>query len=137
MSGVKWLRQEFEGREDLLETRADFKKRTGITEMSLSGHFTRYADRVPKVVKKFGKLKYFAADELDGFIKWIEENSGTRTPADIKRADIARLTNAIEDIDERIETHRLALEKAEKERVRVVRDRKRAQSDLDFLEQAG
>ena len=98
----KWLRPEFKSREAELETRAQFEERTGITAQSLSSHFTRYADRIPPVVKMFGKLKYFVAAELDGFVKWIAENSGTRSETDVKRSEVARLKASVEDALERV-----------------------------------
>lgn len=132
---MDWLRPEFQGREGELETRAEFEKRTGVTAQSLSSHFTRYANRVPKVVKKFGKQKYFVASELDAFIAWIKEHSGTRSEVEIKEAEIARLDVAIEEADERIAKHQAALEKAQKDKARFLRSRKREVSDLEFLQQ--
>lgn len=130
-----WLRGEYEGREDELETRAEFEKRTGVTAQSLSSHFSRYADKVPKVAKKFGKQKWFVAAELDGFIGWIAENSGTRSDADIMRAEIARLDSSIEDVEDRLTKHREALAIAEADMKRLKRKRSNAVSDLRFLEQ--
>ncbi|MCP9209612.1 hypothetical protein [Streptomyces cucumeris] len=132
---MEWLRPEFKDREDLLETRAEFEKRTGVTKQSLSSHFTRYADLVPDVVKKFGKQKWFLASELDDFIAWISANTGTRSEADIKRAEIARLTKAIEEAEERENRHKAHLEKAQADKTRHMRQRKHAESDLSFLEQ--
>jgi hypothetical protein len=135
MAGVEWLRPEFRDREDELETRADFEKRTAITAQSLSSHFTRYANRIPEVAKKFGKTKYFVATELDDFIKWIQENSGTRSEAEIKRAEIARLVAAEADARERKEKHLEAAAKAERDQARYRKQHKRALDELKFLEQ--
>lgn len=134
-----WLRPEYEGRENELETRGEFEKRTGVTAQSLSSHFSRYADKIPKVVKKFGKQKWFVATELDGFIDWIAKNSGTRSDADIKRAEIARLDASIEDAEDRIAAHvakyKEAMAIAEGDLKRFKRKRNNAASDLRFLEQ--
>lgn len=130
-----WLRPEYKGREGELETRADFEARTGITKESLSSMFTRYADRLPKVVKKWGKLKFFVASELDEFVAWIKENSGTRSEAGVKRAEVARLKNAIEDGEDRVEDRKKDLAKAEADVNRYRRQYKRAQDDLAFYEQ--
>lgn len=131
----KWLRPEFQGREAELETRTDFEKRTGVTRESLSNRFTNYADRMPKVVKKFGKVKYFVADELDEFVAWINKNAGTRSDADIRRAEIVRLKNAIEECDERVEEHTRNREKAVEDRNRHKRNLRKAEEDLEFLAQ--
>jgi hypothetical protein len=130
-----WLRPEFQDREDELETRAQFEQRTGITTQSLSSHFTRYADRVPAVVKTFGKLKYFAAYELDDFVKWISENSGTRSETEVKRSEVARRKNSIGEAELRVAAHKKLLGKAEAELSMRRRQLKRAEDDLSFLEQ--
>ena len=135
MAGTEWLRSEYKGREKELETREDFFKRTGVTTQSLSSHFTRYADRVPQIVKKFGKQKWFVATELDEFIKWISENSGKRSEVEIKEALIARLDVALEEARGRAQKHRAALAKAERDETRFARQRKNALSDLEFLKQ--
>lgn len=135
MSDV-WLRPEFEGRDDELETRADFEKRTGITRESLSSMFTRYADRLPEVVKKFGKMKYFVAVELDDFVGWIRENAGTRSEADVKRAEVARLKNSIDDGEDRVGDRQRDLKKAETDLNRYKRQLRRAEEELTFLEQS-
>lgn len=132
---AKWLRPEFKGREGELETRTDFEKRTGISAQALSSRFTNYADRKPRIVKKFGKTRYFVAVELDGFVDWIAKNSGTRSDADIRRAEIARIEDAIEECDERVEEHKRNLEKAEKDRGKFMRQRRVKQEELGFLEQ--
>lgn len=131
----KWLRPEYQGRESELETRADFEKRTGITAQSLSSMFTRYADRLPKVVKKFGKTKYFVATELDEFVGWIEKNSGTRSDVDVRRAELARVDNAIEEGEERVSEHQRNKEKAERDVAKYRRQRKALLDDIAFLEQ--
>lgn len=133
---AKWLRPEFQGREDELETRVDFEKRTGITAQSLSSRFTNYADRMPKLVKKFGKVKYFVAAELDEFVAWIAENAGTRSDTDIRRAEIARIENAIEECGERVEEHKRNVAKAEKDRAKFERQLKIKQEELEFLKKA-
>lgn len=135
MAGTEWLRSEYKGREKELETREDFFKRTGVTTQSLSSHFTRYANRVPKVVKKFGKQKWFVATELDEFIKWIGENSGNRSEEEIVEAEIARLDVALEEVDGRLRKHAEATAKAEKDKARFTRQRKIAISELEFLKQ--
>lgn len=131
----KWFRTEFQGRESELETRADFETRTGITAQSLSSMFTRYADRMPKVVKKFGKTKYFVAVELDDFVAWIEKNSGTRSEVDVRRAELARVENAIEEGEERVAEHARSKEKAERDVAKFRRQRKALLGDIAFLEQ--
>jgi hypothetical protein len=130
---VKWLRPEFKGREGELETRSDFEKRTGITAQALSSRFTNYADRMPKVVKKFGKTKYFVGAELDEFVAWIAENSGTRSDSDIRRAEIARIENAIDECSDRVEEHKRNVEKAEKDRAKFKRQLRVKKEELDFL----
>lgn len=131
---MQWLRDEFEGREDELETRAGFQKRTGVTAMSLSSHFTRYADKKPSVVARHGKLKYFVAAELDSFVRWISENSGTRSEADVKRSEIARLKDSIEDAEDRRQAHLVALSKADKDKARFQRKLRQEEEILAFLE---
>jgi uncharacterized protein YlxW (UPF0749 family) len=131
----KWLRPEFRGREAELETRVDFEKRTGVKPMALSSMFTRYADRIPQVVKKFGKLKFFVGSELDEFVKWISDNSGTRSEADVRRADLARIDNAIEEAEERVADRKRDLEKAEYDLKKFRRQRRGVAEDLVFLEQ--
>lgn len=84
---------------------------------------------------KFGKKKWFVAGELDGFIKWITENSGTRSEVEIKEAEVARLLVALEETDERIEKHKEAVAKAEKDKARHQRNLKRTKDDLEFLKQ--
>lgn len=132
---MRWLREGFEGRRDELETRSDFERRTGISAASLTGHFKRYADKMPKVVAVNGRLKYFLAEELDTFIAWVQQNSGTRSEADVKRAEIARVRMRIEETRERIRAHRDGLRKAEVDLRRYQRDLKNHESDLRFLEQ--
>jgi predicted RNase H-like nuclease (RuvC/YqgF family) len=132
---VEWLRPEFRGREEELETRADFESRTGTTAQSLSSHFTRYANRVPKFAARFGKQKWFVQAELDDFLTWIRENSGTRSEAEIKEAEIARLDVALEETEERIARHKEALAKAERDKARFAKQRKRAVDDMKFLKQ--
>lgn len=131
---MQWLRPKFEGREGELETRADFEKRTGITAMSLSSHFTRYADKKPPVVAKHGKLKFFVAAELDSFVRWISENSGTRSEADVKRSEIARLKDSIDDAEDRRQAHLAALDKADRDKARFQRKLRQEEEALDFLE---
>ncbi|AYD81397.1 MerR-like helix-turn-helix DNA binding domain protein [Streptomyces phage Kela] len=130
-----WLRTEFQGRENELETRSDFEKRTGITAQSLSSKFSNYADRIPKVVKKSGKLKFFVATELDEFVRWIEENAGTRSEADVRRAELARVMNAIEEGEERVADRKRDLEKAERDLAKFRRQARSLKSDIEFLEQ--
>ena len=134
MSDV-WLRPEFQGREKELETRADFEKRTGISRESLSSMFTRYADRMPKVVKKFGKMKYFVATELDDFVGWIRENTGNRSEAEVKRAEVARLKAALDDSADRVSDRERDLKKAQADHGRYRRQLRRAEEELSFLEQ--
>lgn len=140
MPGVEWIRPEFQGRENELSTRQDYEKLTReagnvVTAQSLSSAFTRYADRVPKVAKKFGKQKWFVTQELHDFIAWIAENSGTRSEAEIKRAEIARLDVSVEEAEERVAKHKEELAKAERDLARRKKQRKRAEDDLKFLEQ--
>jgi len=142
MSGAKWLRPEFQGRESELATRDEYEELTRkagnvVTAQALSSAFTRYANRVPQAAKLFGKKKYFVAKELDEFISWIQENSGTRSEAEIKRAEIARLKVAEEEAVGRKEKHLASAAKADKDITRFRRQRKRAEDDLKFLEQGG
>lgn len=134
-AGEVWLREEYQGREGELETRKDFFERTGVTTQSLSSAFTRYANRVPAVVKKFGKEKWFVAAELDDFIGWIKKNSGNRSETDIVRAEIARLDAALEEVKKRKAKHLESLAKADRDEARFLRARKVAQGELEFLEQ--
>lgn len=142
MAGVEWLRPEFRGREGELATRDDYEaitrqrgEKSVVTAQALSSAFTRYANRVPKVAKRFGKQKWFVTKELDDFIQWIQENSGTRSEAEIKRAEIARLDLSVEEVEERIVKHRESLAKAERDLAIRKKQRKRAEDDLKFLEQ--
>lgn len=130
-----WLRSEFQGRDGELETRTEFEKRTGMSAQSLSSKFSNYADRLPKVVKKNGKLKFFVAAELDSFVKWIEENSGTRSEADVRRADLARVLNAIDEGTDRVTDRRRDLEKAERDLAKYKRQERKLREDIAFLEQ--
>lgn len=133
---AKWLRPEFRGRDEELETRADFEKRTGISAQALSSRFTNYADRKPKLVKKFGKLKYFVAAELDEFVAWIEKNSGTRSDTDIRRAELARIDEAVLECQERIIEHERNAEKARRDLGKYQRQRRTKKEELEFLMQA-
>lgn len=140
MAGVEWPRPEFRGREDELSTREEYEQRTReagsvVTAQSLSSSFTRYADRVPEVAKRFGKKKWFVTKELDEFIEWIRENAGSRSEGDIKRAEIARLRTSVSEAEARVVKHREAAEKAERDVLRHKKQLKRAEDDLRFLEQ--
>lgn len=130
-----WLRPEFQGREKELETRVDFERRTGISAQSLSSKFSNYADRLPKLVKRNGKLKYFVAAELDEFVGWIEANAGTRSEADVRRAELARVQNAIEDTLERVADRQRDLDKAKRDLAKYQRQAKSLKSDIEFLDQ--
>lgn len=130
-----WLRPEFQGREKELETRVDFERRTGISAQSLSSKFSNYADRLPKLVKRNGKLKYFVATELDEFVGWIEANAGTRSEADVRRAELARVQNAIEDTLERVADRQRDLDKAKRDLAKYQRQAKSLKSDIEFLDQ--
>jgi uncharacterized protein YlxW (UPF0749 family) len=130
-----WLRPEFQGREKELETRVDFERRTGISAQSLSSKFSNYADRLPKLVKRNGKLKYFVAVELDEFVGWIEANAGTRSEADVRRAELARVQNAIEDTMERVADRQRDLDKAKRDLAKYQRQAKTLKSDIEFLDQ--
>lgn len=130
-----WLRPEFQGREKELETRVDFERRTGISAQSLSSKFSNYADRLPKLVKRNGKLKYFVAVELDEFVGWIEANAGTRSEADVRRAELARVQNAIEDTVERVADRQRDLDKAKRDLAKYQRQAKTLKSDIEFLDQ--
>jgi len=130
-----WLRPEFQGREKELETRVDFERRTGISAQSLSSKFSNYADRLPKLVKRNGKLKYFVAAELDEFVGWIEANAGTRSEADVRRAELARVQNAIEDTVERVADRQRDLDKAKRDLAKYQRQAKGLKSDIEFLDQ--
>lgn len=130
-----WLRPEFQGREKELETRVDFEKRTGISAQSLSSKFSNYADRLPKLVKRNGKLKYFVAAELDDFVGWIEANAGTRSEADVRRAELARVENAIEETLERVADRQRDLDKAKRDLAKYQRQAKGLKSDIEFLDQ--
>lgn len=130
-----WLRPEFQGREKELETRVDFERRTGISAQSLSSKFSNYADRLPKLVKRNGKLKYFVAAELDEFVGWIEANAGTRSEADVRRAELARVQNAIEDTMERVADRQRDLDKAKRDLAKYQRQAKTLKSDIEFLDQ--
>lgn len=140
MPGVEWLRPEFQGRESELATRDDYERLTReagkvVTAQSLSSAFTRYANRVPQVAKKFGKTKWFVKKELDDFIAWIAENSGTRSETEIKQAEIARLEVAVEEARERKAKHLESAAKADRDEARYEKQLKRARDDLKFLEQ--
>jgi len=130
-----WLRPEFQGREKELETRVDFERRTGISAQSLSSKFSNYADRLPKLVKRNGKLKYFVAVELDEFVGWIEAHAGTRSEADVRRAELARVQNAIEDTMERVADRQRDLDKAKRDLAKYQRQAKTLKSDIEFLDQ--
>lgn len=134
MSDV-WLRPEFEGRENELETRAEFEKRTGISRESLSSMFTRYADQMPGAVKKFGKQKYFVSTELDQFVKGIRESDSNRSEAGVKRAEVARLKNSVSEGERRVGDRQRDLKKAEADLGRYKRQLRRAEEELSFLEQ--
>ncbi len=130
-----WLRPEFQNRESELETRTEFERRTGISAQSLSSKFANYADRLPKVVKKNGKLKFFVSSELDEFVGWIEKNSGTRSPADVRRAELARVKNAIEEGEERVAERKRELGKAERDLAKYKRQMKGLEADIAYLDQ--
>lgn len=130
-----WLREEFKGREEELETREDYEARTGTSVQSLSSMFTRYADRVPGIVKMFGKTKFFVAEELDDFAKWIEENAGTRSNADVRRSELARVRKAIALAVKRVEDRQRDLDKANRELAKFRRQEKGLESDIAYLEQ--
>lgn len=130
-----WLRPEFQGRNSELETRTDFENRTGISAQSLSSKFSNYADRLPKVVKKNGKLKFFVASELDEFVGWIEKNSGTRSTADVRRAELARVMSAIEEGEERVADRKRDLNKAERDLAKFKRQAKGLEADIAYLDQ--
>jgi uncharacterized protein (DUF3084 family) len=87
------------------------------------------------VVKKSGKLKFFVATELDEFVRWIEENAGTRSEADVRRAELARVMNAIEEGEERVADRKRDLEKAERDLAKFRRQARSLKSDIEFLEQ--
>lgn len=131
-----WLRPEFEGREGELETRTDYEARTGLSAQSLSSKFSNYADRLPKVVKKDGKLKYFVAVELDEFVGWIEANSGTRSEADVRRAELARVVNAIDESEDRVSDRQRDLDKAKRDLAKFRRQAKALKEEIAFLDQA-
>lgn len=131
-----WLREEFMDREDELETRTQFEQRTGVSAMSLSSHFTRYANRVPGVVKKFGKQKFFVSAELDEFIAWIAENSGNRSEAEVRRSEVARLKNSVTEAEKRVADRRRDAKRAEEDLAKFRRQLKSTESELAFLEQA-
>lgn len=133
---MEWLRPEFEGRRDELETREDFERRTEVRAASLSSFFGRYADRVPKVAARNGRKKFYVARELDEFIAWIRENSGTRSDVDIHRAEVARLRARTEEVEERLESHRASMERAQRELKKLRRQLQRAEGDLKFHEQS-
>lgn len=140
MPGVEWLRPEFQGRDDELATRDEYETLTRnagnvVTAQALSSAFKRYANRVPQTVKKFGKQKWFAIKELDAFFSWIAENSGTRSEADIKDAEIANLKVAIGEAEERIIKHKEALSKAERDLAYRKKKLRRAEEDAAFLKQ--
>jgi hypothetical protein len=130
-----WLRPEFQGREGELETRTGFYERTGITEEALSSMFVRYANRAPKVVKRFGKKQHFVIAELDTFVAWIAENSGKRSNAEVKRSEVARLVKSIEEAEDRVSDRLSDLKKAENSLALRKRQHKRALDELAFLEQ--
>lgn len=130
-----WLRPEYEGREGELETRADFEARTGISVQSLSSMFTRYADRVPPIVKKWGKYKYFVAVELDEFVAWIKENTGTRSEVDVRRAELARVNNAIEEAESRVTDRQADLDRAKRELAKFQRQARKVKEEITYLEQ--
>lgn len=133
---VKWLRPEFEGREDELETRVDFEGRTGVSAQSLSSKFTNYADRTPKVAKLFGRTKFFVAAELDEFVAWIDKNAGTRSDTDIRRAEIARLEAAIEESEASIAEHEAKRDVVVRRRNGYKRKLRVKQEELEFLKKA-
>lgn len=130
-----WLRPEFQGRENELETREDYEARTGTSVQSLSSMFTRYADRAPLPVKIWGKLKFFVAAELDDFAEWIAENAGTRSEADVKRSELARVVKAIAGADKRVADRKRDLTKAERDLAKFKRQAKSLESDIVYLEQ--
>jgi DNA repair exonuclease SbcCD ATPase subunit len=134
-SSAIWLRPEYQGRENELETRETFEKRTGISVQSLSSMFTRYANRVPKVVKKFGKLKFFVATELDDFVQWINENSGNRTEVEVREAELARVEKALDEASGRVEDRKRDLERAEQTLAKFRRQARGLESDIQFLKQ--
>lgn len=129
-----WLRPEFEGRESELETREGFEGRTGVSAMSLSSYFTRYADDVPDVVKMFGKEKYFVAAELDDFLTLIRQKSGSRTPAEVRAAEVARLEKSVSNGEKRLADRERDAEKARIDLAKFRRQLKRAKEELDLVE---
>lgn len=134
----KWLRPEYKGRENELETRQEFEKRTKISTESLASHFSRYWEKRPDVVCLEGKLTYFVAAELDDFIAWIAENSRKRSETDIVRSKIIRLEVRITEAKERVEARKReaaqVVASAEADLAKYAKQLKRAESDLKFLE---
>ena len=132
-----WLVPELEEHEAELdlETRADFQARTGRSTESLSSMFTRYANRVPRTIKTDGKLKYFLASELDEFVAWVTENSGTRTEVEVREAEAARQERSIEAIEKRVAAKKRDLMRTEAELAKARRQHKNTLDDLAYLKQ--
>jgi hypothetical protein len=127
-----WRRPEFRDRLGELETRQDFEKRTGMSPTALSTRLSSYANWAPQPVVIRGKTKYFVPEELDQFIAKIED-SGPRSMAELARANLARAKMQREEAQERAETHREHLQKAERDIKQAERDEREAQLILKGL----
>jgi hypothetical protein len=119
---IEWLRPEHEGAE--LERIEAFAKRRGVTLMVIRGHISRYYDWFPKPVRlDDGRAKSFLPKELDDFLDRILTNDRPRSRAEKAAADVARLTDWVEEKERAAAKRQEELERAE-------RDLKAAQSKL-------
>jgi ElaB/YqjD/DUF883 family membrane-anchored ribosome-binding protein len=111
---AKWLRPEFQGREDELIHLAGAAKQAGVTRAAVTNWGRRHAD-FPKIVVETGSAerptKFIVRSEFDEFLVALKARKGTRrtgTPrakqrprATIAAADIARLTQRITELRNR------------------------------------
>lgn len=145
--GLIWHRQEFRDRPEERIDRKELAEIVGCSVDALSNLRSRYADDYPKIIASQGRQTWFSRTEAQKFSAWVADlkkkgvgrNNGvkgpSRTPLQIAESEVVRLSLMLETARVSEEKHKLAYDKASKNRktlvARLAREEERVKALLN------
>ena len=145
--GLIWHRQGFENQPEERIDRRELAEIVGVSVDALSNLRSRYADDYPKVIASEGRQTWFSRSEAIKFGAWVADlkkkgvgrNNGlkgpSRTPLQIAESEIVRLGLMLDVAKTSEDKHKLAYEKAVKNRksilARLAREEERVKAFLN------
>lgn len=119
---LEWLRPEYQGRFDELETQTQAAERLGISLPMLRSYVARYPEKYPEVAAREGRLTYRAKVEVDAFLVWLNERDRIRTPAEAAAGEVLRLTKSLDAAQTREARLGRQYEEAKRNTARIATD---------------